>query len=119
MAGQLILNFEATSEPDPRDLETPTEAAAWDVYNCGKPPKAIAVACGMSIQLLSMKLSGAANLFANELDLIRHATGGKMIAKYFAVRDLIPTDGQRDLSIQRLEKQLTEISKTITGLKRK
>jgi hypothetical protein len=115
----LTLNFEDKSEPDPRDFETPTEAAAWDVYNCGRPPKAIAADCGMSVQLLSMKLSGAANLFANELDLIRKATGGKMVAKYFAVRDLVPTDAQREMTIRRLEKQLIEISKTLTGLRRK
>jgi hypothetical protein len=121
MAGQLTLNFEEKSEPDPRDFETVTEAAAWDVYNCGKPPKAIAEACGMSIQLLSMKLSGgtSANLFANELDLIRNATGGKMIAKYFAVRDLVPKQAQRELTIRRLEKQVTDIAKTLVELKRK
>lgn len=119
MAGQFTLNFEEKSEPDPRDFETVTEAAAWDVYNCGKPPKATAEACGMSIQLLSMKLSGAANLFANELDLVRNATGGKMIAKYFAVRDLVPKQAQRELTIQRLEKQVTDIAKTLVELKRK
>ncbi|MDA8122268.1 MAG: hypothetical protein M0Z38_06855 [Deltaproteobacteria bacterium] len=119
MSDQISLNFAEKTEPDPRDFETPTEAAAWDVYNCGKPPKAIAAALGMSINLLSMKLSGAANLFANELDLIRNATGGKMIAKYFAVRDLVPKQAQRELTIQRLEKQVTEIAKTLMELRRK
>ena len=114
MTGQMTF-FEG--EPDPRDFETPTEAAAWDVYNCGRPPKAIACDCGMSMQHLSMKLSGTANLFANELDLIRKATGGTMIAKYFFVRDLLPSEEQRALAIQRMERQLLQISKSLSELK--
>ena len=117
MTGQLPFSFEG--EPDPGSFETPTEAAAWDVYHCGRPPKAIASECGMSIQHLSMKLSGTANLFANELDLIRKATGGKMIAKYFYVRDLMPTEAKRDLTIQHIEKQVAQISKSLSNLRRR